>query len=61
MTGRTAILGAGSWGTALAVLLAEQRRRVVLWARRAEQAQLLEQTRTNPTYLPGVRLPRKCA
>ena len=54
---RTTILGAGSWGTALAVLLAEKRRRVVLWARRIEQARLMRETRSNPTYLPGIQLP----
>lgn len=54
---RTSILGAGSWGTALAVLLAEKRRRVVLWARRIEQARLMRETRSNPTYLPGIHLP----
>jgi glycerol-3-phosphate dehydrogenase (NAD(P)+) len=52
-----AIIGAGSWGTALAVLLGRQGRRVLLWPRRAEQAEALSRTRENHLYLPGVALP----
>lgn len=51
------ILGAGSWGTALAVHLARLGRDVRLWARNAELAAALESTRENPVYLPGVALP----
>jgi glycerol-3-phosphate dehydrogenase (NAD(P)+) len=51
------IFGAGSWGTALAVHLAEAGRRVTLWARRAEAAEALRTTRENAPYLPGVALP----
>ena len=50
-----AILGAGSWGTALAVLLAERAPR--LWDHRADRAAELAASRINPRYLPGVRLP----
>ena len=51
------ILGAGSWGTALAVHLARLGRDVRLWARNAELAASLETTRENAVYLPGVSLP----
>jgi len=51
------ILGAGSWGTALAVHLARLGRDVRLWARNAELAATLEGTRENSVYLPGVPLP----
>jgi glycerol-3-phosphate dehydrogenase (NAD(P)+) len=50
------ILGAGSWGTALAVSQALAGRAVVLWARRRELAEELAATRRSP-YLPGVELP----
>lgn len=51
------VLGAGSWGTALAVHLAGAGHRVWLWARRAETAERLAAERANEEYLPGVRLP----
>lgn len=52
-----AILGAGSWGTALAVHLARVGHQVRLWGRDPELVQAMSQTRVNPTYLPGVALP----
>jgi glycerol-3-phosphate dehydrogenase (NAD(P)+) len=52
---RIAILGAGAWGTALAQHLASHGVPVALWARRAELAEQLLATRTNP-LLPGVVL-----
>jgi glycerol-3-phosphate dehydrogenase (NAD(P)+) len=54
-----AILGAGSWGTALAVLLGRQQRPVKLWPRRPEQARAIAQARENSLYLPGIALPEK--
>lgn len=51
------VLGAGGWGTALAVMLAEHGRRVTLWARREDFAAVLRDTRENAEYLPGVTLP----
>jgi len=50
-----AVLGAGSWGTALAVLLADRAPR--LWDHRAERAAALAVSRVNTRYLSGVRLP----
>jgi len=52
-----AVLGAGSWGTALAKLLADNGHHVRLWARRPEQAEAIDRARENPDYLPGFALP----
>ncbi len=54
---RAAIVGAGSWGTGLAVAFARAGIDVELGCRTAEQAGRLERTRVNEHYLPGVRLP----
>ena len=54
---RATVIGAGSFGTALAVLLARGGLRTTLQARTAEQAALLEDDRENRAYLPGVELP----
>jgi len=54
---RIAVFGAGSWGTALAVALAEKKKQVTLWARRADAAATMARTRHNPTYLPDTALP----
>lgn len=52
-----AVLGAGSWGTALAKLLADQGHSVMLWARREDQALAIQDDRENKAYLPGFKLP----
>lgn len=52
-----AVLGAGSWGTAIALLLATKGERVRLWARSSEFAAALDASRENKRYLPGVFLP----
>lgn len=52
-----AVLGAGSWGTTLAKVFADAGNAVDLWARRPELARTLADTRENPDYLPGIRLP----
>src|SRR5947207_86146 len=54
---RAAIVGAGSWGTSLAVSLARAGFEVDLGCRTHEQAEMLESTRENADYLPGVPLP----
>jgi glycerol-3-phosphate dehydrogenase (NAD(P)+) len=54
---RATVIGAGSFGTALAVLLARGGLRTTLQTRTAEQASVLEQQRENAAYLPGVSLP----
>jgi glycerol-3-phosphate dehydrogenase (NAD(P)+) len=54
---RATVIGAGSFGTALAVLLTRGGLRTTLQARTAEQATDLEQEHENSVYLPGVELP----
>ena len=51
------VLGAGSWGTALAVFLAARGGRVTLWGHDPAHIRLLRDTATNHKYLPGVALP----
>jgi len=51
------VLGAGSWGTALAMVLARQGRPVTLIARTPEAAELMQQSRENSRYLPNIRFP----
>ncbi len=55
---RLAVLGAGSWGTTFAKVLADAGREVVLWARRPEVAEAVRERHVNPDYLPDIRLPR---
>ena len=50
------VLGAGSWGTALAQLLATQGHRVTLWMRDGEQAKSIQAMRLNQKYLPDAPL-----
>ncbi len=52
-----AVLGAGSWGTALAIQLARAGRPTRLWGRDAAQLALLSRDRTNQRYLPGALFP----
>jgi glycerol-3-phosphate dehydrogenase (NAD(P)+) len=54
---RATVIGAGSFGTALAVVLARGGLRTTLQARTAEQARELQDERENRVYLPGVELP----
>ncbi len=53
---RLAVLGGGSWGTALAQVAAQANHEVVLWARDAGLVEEINARRENPRYLPGVRL-----
>ena len=52
-----AVLGAGSWGTTLAVLLAKKGHQVRLWAHRPEFAAMLAAERENHRYLKGIHFP----
>lgn len=57
-SGRTvAVMGAGSWGTAFAMILADAGNRVALWARRPEVAEQMRRTGRNPEYLRETDLP----
>ncbi|WP_407075380.1 NAD(P)H-dependent glycerol-3-phosphate dehydrogenase [Parafrigoribacterium soli] len=55
---RAAVLGAGSWGTTFAKVLADGGSDVALWSRRAELAREISQSKRNSDYLPGINLPR---
>jgi glycerol-3-phosphate dehydrogenase (NAD(P)+) len=52
-----AVLGAGSWGTALAMVLADNGHSVRLWGHRQDQIEEINSKHTNEKYLPGVVLP----
>ncbi|HEX6923386.1 MAG TPA: NAD(P)H-dependent glycerol-3-phosphate dehydrogenase [Bacillales bacterium] len=54
---KTAVLGTGSWGTALAIVLADNGHSVKMWGRREEQAEEINTQHTNERYLPGINLP----
>src|SRR5262245_17101005 len=55
---RVAVIGAGSFGTALAKLLTEANHEVVLWCHSPEVADAIREKRENPIYLPGLALPK---
>lgn len=52
------IFGAGSWGTAFSLVLADAGNDVTMWARRRELCEQINQTRRNPDYLPDIELPK---
>lgn len=54
---KIAVMGAGSWGTTYAKVLADAGNDVALWARRAEVAEEINNFHRNGDYLPGVNLP----
>jgi glycerol-3-phosphate dehydrogenase (NAD(P)+) len=57
VTFRTAVMGAGSWGTTFTKLLHDAGGDVVLWGRRPEVVEAVNERHENPDYLPGVTLP----
>lgn len=67
---KTAILGTGAWGTALAWLWGKDGRQIILWAHNVDRARAMQKARENSDHLPGIKLPesvevtselRKCA
>ena len=54
---RIAVIGAGAWGTTMAIHLAENGHDVVLWSRDAERAALMQECRENERYLKSFRFP----
>ncbi|MEV5709739.1 NAD(P)H-dependent glycerol-3-phosphate dehydrogenase [Actinoallomurus sp. NPDC052274] len=54
---KIAVLGAGSWGTVFAKVLADAGGDVTVWGRRAELVEAINDRHENPDYLPDVRLP----
>lgn len=61
MSKRTAVIGAGSWGTALAGMVAAKGVDTVLWGHRPEHMEELRRQRCNNRYLPGYALPPSLA
>src|SRR6185369_11572982 len=57
MTSTIAIIGAGGWGTALAVTMARHGKDVRLWAYESYLVETMIATRENPLYLPNIRVP----
>ena len=57
MKTRVAVVGAGSWGTSLAAVLAKNGHEVVLWAREPDVVQQITDGHENRRFLPGIRLP----
>ncbi len=51
------VVGAGSWGTALAIQLARSGRRTILWGRVEDNLDRLQEVRENEQFLPGARFP----
>ena len=56
---KTAVIGAGSWGTALATVLVDAGHEVALWAREPEIEEKINRDHYNPTYLRDIRLSNK--
>lgn len=54
---KTAILGAGAWGTALAWLWGKDGRQISLWAHNLDRVRVMQKTRENNDHLPGLKLP----
>ena len=54
---RVAVLGAGSWGTAFSMVLADGGNEVMIWGRREELCATINEQRENVEYLPGIELP----
>ena len=54
---KISVMGAGSWGTALAILLNNNGHQVILWSALGDEVTLLCEKRENPAKLPGVKIP----
>ncbi|MBE4910297.1 NAD(P)H-dependent glycerol-3-phosphate dehydrogenase [Bacillus luteolus] len=56
--GKITVVGAGSWGTALSMVLADNDHEVRLWGHKKDQIDEVNQEHTNEKYLPGIKLPK---
>ena len=56
---KVSVIGAGSWGTALAILLGKNGHEVTLWSHREEEAKELAKSREHKSKLPGVQIPER--
>ncbi|MEN9603969.1 MAG: hypothetical protein RL545_658, partial [Actinomycetota bacterium] len=55
---KVAVMGAGSWGTTFAKILADAGNEVIIWARREDVAEEINTQHRNGDYLPGIKLPK---
>jgi glycerol-3-phosphate dehydrogenase (NAD(P)+) len=55
--GKIVVMGAGSWGTALARVIASKGHEVILWDYKAERAKMLQEKRINTAFLPNAKFP----
>lgn len=55
---KVSVIGSGGWGTAIAIMLAENGHSVTLWSYRKEESEALEKNRENIPFLPGVPIPQ---
>ena len=58
---KISVMGTGSWGTALAILLHNNGHQVMLWSAHPEKAASLNETREDPKKLPGIKIPEEIA
>ena len=58
---KISVMGTGSWGTALAILLHNNGHQVMLWSAHPEKAISLNETREDPKKLPGIKIPEEIA
>ncbi|MCL2762390.1 MAG: NAD(P)-dependent glycerol-3-phosphate dehydrogenase [Treponema sp.] len=58
MTAQTAVIGAGAWGTAVAKVIAEKGKDVVVWSLEEDTRDDINQRHQNIRYLPGIMLPK---
>lgn len=58
---KVSVLGAGSWGTALAMVLSENGHDTLIWSHRQNLADEINERHTNEKYLPNIHLPEKLA
>jgi glycerol-3-phosphate dehydrogenase (NAD(P)+) len=56
---RISVLGAGGWGTTLAILLHYNGHNVTMWEYKSQYAKVLDRTRENSIYLPGIQIPKE--
>ena len=56
---KISVLGAGGWGTTLAILLHFNGHEVTLWEYKRNYAKVLDRSRENKFYLPGIKIPKE--
>jgi len=56
---KISVLGAGGWGTTLAILLHYNGHDVTLWEFQKRYSKVLDKTRVNKIFLPGIKIPRE--